>query len=91
MRKTGGSIVKSPDPASFEKFLHAVKERAAYYDNDFTILENCLESISAEDLIRNHASWHRECCQDTVQPAKILRAKKGMTKRFCQKEAKFCR
>ena len=36
------------------KFLHAVEERAAYYDNDFTILENCLESISAEDLIRNH-------------------------------------
>ena len=61
--KTGGNIVKSPDPGSFEKFLHAVMERAAYYDNDFTILENCLESISAEELIRNHASWHRKCYQ----------------------------
>ena len=73
---------KSPDPASFEKFLHAVKERAAYYDNDFAILENCLESISAEDLIRNHASWHRECYQDTVHPAKILRAKKRYDKQI---------
>ena len=91
MRQTGGNIVKSPDPASFEKFLHAVTERAAYYDNDFTILENCLESISAEDLIRNHASWQRECYQDTVQPAKILRAKKRYDKQILPEEATFCR
>ena len=63
--QTGGKKIKSPDPASFAKFFHAAKERAAYYDNDFTILENCLESISGEELIRNHASWHRECYQDT--------------------------
>ena len=77
----GGNIVKSPDPASFQKLLHAVKERAAYYDN-VTILENCLESISAEDLIRNHASWHREFYQDTVHPAKILRSKKRYDKQI---------
>ena len=78
----GDNIVKSPDPASFEKCLHAAKERATCYDNDFTILESCLESISAEDVISNHASWHRECYQDTVQPAKILRAKKRYDKQI---------
>ena len=74
--QTGGSIIQSPDPASFEKFLHAVKVRAVYYDKDFYDLRKLPGNISAEDLTRNHASWHRECYQDTVHPAKILRAKK---------------
>ena len=83
--QTGGNIVKSPDPDSFENFVRAVTERASYCDNDFANLKNCLGSITAEELVRNNASWHRECYQDAVHPEKILRAKKRYEKQICLK------
>ena len=67
---TVGTLVTSPQPESYEKFLEAVRQRAEVDDGDFPAISRRLHQYTAADLV-GKAKWHSCCYKDSVNSSKI--------------------
>jgi len=68
-----GTLVNSPQPKSFEKFLESVRKRAEVCDGEYPVISRRLQQYTAADLC-GKATWHIDCYKDTVNSSKIDRA-----------------
>ena len=74
---TGGEeLVKNPKEASLQKLLECVHTRGLYCDKNFKFCSSRLHEVDSRSLLSLHASYHRRCYQETVNPDDISRAKK---------------
>ena len=76
-----GTLVTSPQPESYEKFLEAVRQRAEVDDGDFPAISRRLHQYTAADLV-GKAKWHSCCYKDSVNSSKIERALKAYQRKL---------
>ena len=70
--KSTANLVQNP--TSHQKLLKAIKERSKYEDINSKTLWLVLKDLPREEL-KEKATWHRSCYQDTTHSGKIKRVK----------------
>ena len=61
-----GNLILEPTLSAYENFLISISKRAEYGNSEFVKLKKHLYSLSAEDLAKNQASWHRSCYSEAT-------------------------
>lgn len=74
-QKSGGDLVQQPQAASFELFIQSVNSRALYGDQQGITVKDRLGDATADVLVRNQVTWHRDCYKDLTHKVHIQRLK----------------
>ena len=56
----------TPNAETYQKFVDSVKERAKYGNAEYVRLEQRLHGLTADELKRKNALWHRTCYSETT-------------------------
>jgi hypothetical protein len=59
-----GDLVSKPRTDSYKTLLDAVEERAGLHDGDYVEIHQRFTDYSKETLIKEKATWHRNCYLD---------------------------
>ena len=66
----------TPNAETYQKFVDSVKERAKYGNAEYVRLEQRLHGLTADELKRKNALWHRTCYSETTHISSTLRETK---------------
>ena len=80
-------IRKEPKESSYDKFIHAVNERAEYGEMEFVAIKERLNNLTAQELKEAKAVWHVKCYSDATNQTNIERAKMRHEKAISLKDA----
>ena len=72
--KSTANLVENP--TSHQKLLEAIEERSKYEDINSKTLWLVLKDLPLEEL-KEKATWHRSCYQETTHSGKIKRVKES--------------
>ena len=86
--QNGTADVDNPDTESYGKVLDFISERGQYGDKNFPEISRRISSITVEEIISKHATWHRSCYSETVHSRDKQRAKDKYEKKVVKWQCK---
>jgi hypothetical protein len=75
-----GDLVANPSPASYEKVVEYIHQRAKYGEEPYPSVSSRIHGLTSENLEASEASWHRDCYATTCHKIKLDRAKQHFEK-----------